>query len=228
MLYWLAPGTGLFPAFTKLSQIQAKQRGKAPPTTRGPLIYTACASALLFLAILLCCIDVIPVNHEKFITYGSVQGPTDNRNYLSRRYGTFRQFDFEFKEGQDISASTPTLYPDAKEDMGVGDRVGWPQHYMSIGTFLFLIFVGMVGFLRNATRIACKIQGNIIEDLMCATFLWPSVIIQFDFEFKEGQDISASTPTFYPDAKEDMGVGDRVGWPQHYMSIGTFLFLIFV
>jgi len=193
MLYWLVPGIGMFPALTKLSQIQSKQRGEPAPKW-GPLINTAVASALLFLAILLCFIDAIPVNHEKFITYGSVQGPTDNRNYLSRRYGTFRQFDFEFKEGQDISASTPTFYPDAKEDMGVGDRVGWPQHYMSIGTFLFLIFVGMVGFLRNATRIACKIQGNIIEDLMCATFLWPSVIIQckehlFEYQIQDAQKV---------------------------------------
>jgi len=85
------------------------------------------------------------------------------------------------------SLSTPAP-PPPPPAVGVGDRIGRNIRIEAIGWFFFFCFITIVAFIRNETRVFHKIPGTLFEDFLSASFVYPTVLYQVQYQVSLPED----------------------------------------
>merc|ERR1712151_1263495 len=174
--YVVCPLAALWPSATQLAQKKGRAGSFAPKAL-------AVAGTFCFYAwLILCCVDYASVSTSP-IEMGSEMGNATDASgstlyYLSTRYGHYRGWTNEIKEGAVVTTNDEVNTKAGEAGPGVGERVGRNMRIEAIGWFFYFCFVTVVAFLRNATRVTYKIPGTLIEDFLASAFVFPTVLFQ--------------------------------------------------
>merc|ERR1712226_332564 len=174
--YVVCPFAALWPSATLLAQKKGRGHSFAPKAL-------AIAGTFCFYAwLILCCVDYASVSTSPTKMGSEMGNATDASGttlyYLSTRYGHFRGWTNEIKDGAVVTTSDEVIRKAGEAGPGVGERVGRNMRIEAIGWFFYFCFVTVVAFLRNDTRVTYKIPGTLIEDFLAAAFVYPTVLYQ--------------------------------------------------
>merc|ERR1712019_230737 len=174
--YVICPLAALWPSANLLAQKKGRGRSFAPKAL-------AMAGTFCFYAwLILCFVDYASVRTSPTEMGSEMGNATDASGttlyYLSTRYGHFRGWTNEIKEGAVVTTNDEVNKQAGETGRGVGERVGGNMRIEAIGWFFYFCFVTVVAFLRNDTRVTYKIPGTLIEDFLTAAFVYPTVLYQ--------------------------------------------------
>jgi len=152
--------------------------------------------------LVLCFLDYCEVSTDA-LQMGSVKGNSAEKTgtdiyYTSPRYGYFRGWTMDVKDGAKITTNTVVDAQAGEIGVGVGDPMGRNLRIEAIGWFLYLLFATMVALIRNNCRIIYSIPGTLIEDFLASMIAYPTVLYQVK------QQVSKDVPDV-PDVRKDGG-----------------------